>query len=271
MKLFSLWTTLDLDREKMKGEELKSPCPALLMVLIMVVIVIAPFTYAATKSCQIDTRNRPITLYCPASMNNYEEANRSGNEINYIVVHTVQGSLNSAINTFQSGNLDYPRSAHFTIGKGGKVVKSVRIQDIAWHAGTSPIGSGGRFESDILNANSIGIEHAGFVDDPDFPTLAQYIISAALVRLLCAKYDILIDRKHIVSHSEIKSTKQDPGPNWDWDFYMRLVKYGSTTVKTGSTIPSSELKPGISPSVRDISMIAGAIFAVLLAFVLFTS
>lgn len=135
--------------------------------------------------------------------------------------------MKSAVGTFSSSALSYPRSAHFTIGASGEVVKSVPVEKVAWHAGTSPLGSGGNHESRVLNSNSIGIEHGGYVDDPNFPTREQYFTSAALTRYLCELYDIPMNRRHIVGHEEIKSTKGDPGPNWNWNYYMNLVRNGS--------------------------------------------
>ncbi|MBS3825699.1 N-acetylmuramoyl-L-alanine amidase [Candidatus Bipolaricaulota bacterium] len=196
--------------------------------LFLLVLLLSTLAYGVVGAdCFIDSSNPPVVKSCPASTNNYRLNTRSAREINYIVIHTVQGSLGSAVNTFSSPNLGYPRSAHYTIGESGEVIKSVPARKIAWHAGTSPPGSGGTHQNKVLNENSIGIEHAGYVDDPNFPTEKQYRASAALTRYLCELYDIPIDREHIVGHEEIKSTKGDPGPNWNWNYYMDLVKHGS--------------------------------------------
>lgn len=196
-------------------------------IIILCFVSLAAVWGFPEDSCYIDSASRPVVEYCPASINNYRMELRAPSEIQYIVIHTVQGSMQSAVNTFRSSDLEYPRSAHYTIGSGGKVVKSVDPRYVAWHAGTSPVGSGGKYESRILNENSIGIEHGGFVDDPNFPTQIQYITSAALTRFLCEKFGIPIDRDHIVGHEEIKSAKGDPGPNWDWGYFMDLVRSGS--------------------------------------------
>lgn len=198
---------------------------------------------ADAVNCFVDTRNSPVVRYCPASTSNYRLETRAKSEINYVVIHTVQGSLESAVNTFSSDSLDNPRSAHYTIGVTGEVVKSVDPKYVAWHAGTSPLGSGERYESRVLNENSIGIEHEGFVDDPEFPNGEQYLTSAALTRYLCEKYQIPIDRQHIVGHDEIKSAKGDPGPNWDWDYFMNLVKYGTHEVPGVKAGAINEVRP----------------------------
>jgi hypothetical protein len=131
----------------------------------------------------------------------------------YIIIHTIEGSLQTGINTF----LSEPKSAHYLIGRDGTIVQMVREADTAWHAGTSP-------PNPVLNSNSIGIEHEGSASDPNFPTEAMYQASAALVRYLADKYGIPKDRDHILGHQEIKPTKGDPGPYWDWDYYMKLIQ-----------------------------------------------
>jgi len=198
---------------------------ALVLSCLLMIVFVLPSV--ADVPYDVDVSHWPITELCSASSKNYRKAARGANNIEYIVIHTVQGSLESAVYTFQSNKLSNPRSAHFTVGKDGRVVKSVQPQDIAWHTGTSPIGSGRGHESRVLNSNSIGIEHEGFVSEQDFPTIRQYVATSALVRTLCSQYGIPIDREHIVGHDEIKATKSDPGPNWDWPFFIQLVKHGS--------------------------------------------
>jgi peptidoglycan hydrolase-like protein with peptidoglycan-binding domain len=56
----------------------------------------------------------------------------------------------------------------------------------------------------------------------------MYRSSAALTAYLCNRYSIPKDRAHIVGHSEVPGNDHtDPGPNWNWTYYMQLVG-GST-------------------------------------------
>lgn len=60
----------------------------------------------------------------------------------------------------------------------------------------------------------------------------MYQSSAKLVRYLADIYDIPLDRQHIVDHDQhhglaparAKKMHTDPGPYWDWDYYMDLVR-----------------------------------------------
>lgn len=219
---------------------IRNTCSVIFISCLLFVSVSSNHAFSAT-SCYIDTSTRPVIEYCPVASTNYRNSNRKPTDIKYIVIHTVQGSLESAVNVFAQ-QLTHPRSAHFIVGKDGTVIKSVPVEDIAWHAGTSPPQSNEQFSSQVLNSNSIGIEHGGYVKGDVFPTWQQMVTSAALVRLLCTKYNIPIDRNHIVGHEEIKATKGDPGANWNWSRYMRLVKHGSKTSSVQKNLSPTKAK-----------------------------
>ena len=86
-----------------------------------------------------------------------------------------------------------------------------------------------------VNAESIGIEHVGETYDPSGFTTAEYQASAHLVAWLVRRYDIPVDRKHIIGHYQVPDPKHpglfggydhhtDPGPHWHWGYYMSLVR-----------------------------------------------
>src|SRR6266446_4990808 len=53
---------------------------------------------------------------------------------------------------------------------------------------------------------------------------AQYRSSALLVCAIARRYGIPTDRAHIVGHNELRGTDHsDPGPTWNWNYYMSLV------------------------------------------------
>ena len=145
-----------------------------------------------------------------------------------IVIHDIEGSAGSAVNTFsKAGN---ESSSHYVVDKDGNVIQMVKERDIANHA----------FHS-VFNAYAIGIEHEGFIKQtyPD----ALYRGSAKLVAELVKRYRIPMDRAHIIGHYQVPKTDEqvqacppnattcggqgghvDPGPNWNWDGYMAMVK-----------------------------------------------
>lgn len=118
--------------------------------------------------------------------------------IDIIVIHTIVGTVASAIARFQKPNEQ--ASAHYIVGKDGKIYHGVDEDKNAYHAGNYEI-----------NLKSIGIEHEdngmvnGEYDDGERPD-ALYASSAKLVADICAFYSIPIDREHIKKHSEVSKT-----------------------------------------------------------------
>ncbi|MFJ3043240.1 N-acetylmuramoyl-L-alanine amidase [Streptomyces tendae] len=169
---------------------------------------------------------------------NYNVASRptAGHEITSIVIHDTEGSYSSALGVFQN-SLSYA-SAHYLIrASDGLVTQMVENKNEAWHAANK-----------TLNMHSIGIEHEGYaIKDGSWYTEPQYESSAALVKYLAGKYDIPLDREHVLGHDEVpgvldgnvKSQHWDPGPFWDWNHYMDLLG-----APTGAEGPGGPYKAG---------------------------
>jgi N-acetylmuramoyl-L-alanine amidase-like protein len=152
---------------------------------------------------------------------NRTNASRGATQIDKIVVHVGQGDYWSIIDWFRHPD-NTGSSAHYTVSKQGAVGQSVKEEDIAWHAGWWK-----------TNKASIGIEHAGYVNNPSWFTEDMYRASARLSAYLSKRYKIPLDRKHIIGHHEVPgcpgagggvSCHTDPGKNWKWGKYMDLIK-----------------------------------------------
>ncbi|MFC5218955.1 N-acetylmuramoyl-L-alanine amidase, partial [Streptomyces coerulescens] len=157
--------------------------------------------------------------WVPAHTNNYQ-ASRSA-AIDKVVIHVTQGSYAGSISWFQNPSAGV--SAHYVIrSSDGDVTQMVRDTDTAYHARSA-------------NASALGIEHEGYVDNPSWFTDAMYRSSAALTRHLCDRYGIPKDRAHIVGHNELPGNDHtDPGPHWNWAYYMQLVTGGGGDLLGGS-------------------------------------
>ena len=158
-------------------------------------------------------------LWVPAYSGNYTVASRpSSSAITYVIIHTTQGSYSGTISWFQNASSNV--SAHYVIrSSDGQITQMVREKDIAYHVRG-------------YNTPSIGIEHEGYVDNPSWYTDAMYRASAALTRNVCLKYGIPMTRSYIKGHSEMPNqTHTDPGPNWNWTYYMQLVTQSSVWEK----------------------------------------
>lgn len=133
------------------------------------------------------------------SENNYTKG-RGGKTINKIVLHWIVGTLESADATFK--NPDRQASAHYGVADEA-VHQYVQEQDTAWHAGNWS-----------ANQESIGIEHEGGWVQSDgtrkTPTDHTLRTSAELVARIAQKYNIPLDKDHILPHNHFKAT-QCPG------------------------------------------------------------
>jgi N-acetyl-anhydromuramyl-L-alanine amidase AmpD len=167
----------------------------------------------------------PGSTFDGAYSGNYSVASRpSSNPINKIIVHTVQGRWWSARDWFKDSRAGV--SAHYIVHSfDSDVNQPVREKDIAYHAGNWS-----------YNQTSIGIEHEGYVENPSYwYTETMYRSSARLSAYLCKKYNIPIDRSHIIGHNEVPDPYNpgqyggagghtDPGSGWDWAKYMAYVR-----------------------------------------------
>ncbi|MEU9308381.1 N-acetylmuramoyl-L-alanine amidase [Streptomyces sp. NPDC048256] len=178
--------------------------------LAAVPYVLLPDAQAGARPRTVDY---PSAEWQPATDANRTTANRPlTHPVDRVVIHVTQTLHAKALTVFQN-----PRkkvSAHYVVRSvDGHVAQCVRESDIAWHAGNW-----------VYNTRSIGIEHEGWVDRPAYFTDALYEGSARLTASVCDRYGIPKDRAHIIGHYEVPGTDHtDPGPNWDWSRYLRLV------------------------------------------------
>jgi len=180
--------------------------------LAAVPYALLPDTRAGAQTQAVDY---PGAEWQPASTSNYTVSNRpTSYPLDYVVIHVTQETYPDALSIFQ--NPAKQVSIHYLVRSAdGHVAQCVRETDVAWHAGNWD-----------YNTRSIGIEHEGWVDQPAYFTDALYEQSARLTAAICTKYGLPKDRAHIIGHYEVPGTDHtDPGPNWDWTRYIRLVNF----------------------------------------------
>ncbi|WP_239513668.1 N-acetylmuramoyl-L-alanine amidase [Streptosporangium sp. 'caverna'] len=140
-------------------------------------------------------------------------------KIDYIVIHDGETSYN--VMTRLAKNPSY-LSWHFTLrSSDGHIAQHLRANDIGWHAGNW-----------YVNSRSIGLEHEGYLAKGGaWYTEAMYLASARLVSYLAKKYDVPLNRAHIIGHDNVPGTTpetvggmhEDPGPYWNWSHYFDLL------------------------------------------------
>ena len=163
-------------------------------------------------------RERALTtvLYPYRHSPNYDRR-PAGSNITCVVLHaTRQRTLEAAINSFQDPNTK--ASAHFIVGKDGRIFQTVPVERRAWHAGNSQLES----EADVDNF-SVGIALVHQNDARDAYSDLQYEAVARIIHQLRQSHDIP-DRR-IVSHAQIAlppAGVSDP-EGFDFDKLRKLL------------------------------------------------
>lgn len=156
-------------------------------------------------------------------------SSRSGTAVREVAIHTMQGSYAGSISWFQNPSAQV--SAHYLIrSSDGQVTQMVRESEKAWHVRSH-------------NPHSIGIEHEGYISNPDWYTTAMYDASAAITRQSCARYAGIVCTRamrayttsdlsdadyDIIGHQNLTDNSHtDPGQYWNWSKYYGLINPGS--------------------------------------------
>lgn len=138
-----------------------------------------------------------------------------------IVIHIIVGSLHSAGLHFNDPASVV--SAHYGVGKDGRVHQFVEEKDTAFHAGIVVNPSWALLKPRVNpNYYTVGIEHEGYPDEPWGE--AQYEASAALVAEVAVRWDIPLIADHVIRHHQIRATKSCPGTQVDIEQLLRRAR-----------------------------------------------
>lgn len=161
-----------------------------------------------------------------------------------VVIHIMEGSLSGTDSWFKSPVSNV--SAHYGIGNTGEVHQYVDETNTAWHAGRVNAPSWKLIKpSDsglFINPNfyTTGIEHEGN-EDSEW-TNSMYNSSSEMVRSICSRWNIPIDRDHVIGHHEIYSLKTCPGSKVDLNKLIALAS--NSSVPETTTAIEKILQPG---------------------------
>src|SRR5579875_2894829 len=185
----------------------------------------------------------------PGNYGNYDIATRPRDlKIDSIVIHDTEASYADTIAEFQ--NPAAYVSANYVIQSStGDITEMVRPQDVAWAVGNW-----------YYNTHSISIEHEGYAAQGSaWYTQVMYKASAELVRYLAHRFHVPLTRKYIVGHDNVggpdnadNATQHwDPGPFWNWQYYMGLLQRKSSAqelASAGSASASGQHVVTIAPN-----------------------
>lgn len=184
-------------------------------------------------------------------------SSRNGTAISAVTVHTIQGTYAGAI-SWAANCASSSVSYHYCLrSSDGQVTQVVLESNKAWHVGSE-------------NPYTIGMEHEGYVSDPAWYTVAMYQSSADLVRdITQSGYGISPLRTayfpwtpttnynassipgscvKIKGHQHYPNQSHtDPGANWDWDYYYKLIN-NTTPITTNTNLTGTVTDLGGSGS-----------------------
>lgn len=167
---------------------------------------------------------------------------------NFVIIHhTAQDSTAQTLRTFTLPRTQV--SAHYVIGKDGKVFHMLNDYMRAWHGGAARWGG----VTDI-NSISIGIE----LDNNGFEPFTEPQVESLLHVLSFLKKQYNIPASNFIGHGDIAPTrKDDPNPLFPW---QRLAQRGfgywyddTTNVVIPETFNSLQALRIIGYDVRDTS------------------
>ena len=142
---------------------------------------------------------------------NFSKKLRKNKDIKYIIIHYT-GMQSEIASVSKLLNPKHKVSCHYLINKKGKILKMVKDNKIAWHAGRS------KWKNIInLNKNSIGIELVNKGHDHGYEKFAISQIRSLIKLCLELKKKYKIKQANILGHSDIAPIrKKDPGEKFPW-------------------------------------------------------
>jgi hypothetical protein len=194
-----------------------------------------------------------------AGSNSYHVADRpNGAEfIDSIMIHDTEETYDGTVAAFTDPNAG--ASTQYAVsGEDGSSDPAVTqfVADKNWTKNVNNFW---------FNQHSIGIESIGFAVAPaGYFTRELYQRVADLVGWAVWKYRIPLDRAHILGHDNIPNSVNnphvqhwDPGPSWDWPYFMDLVRSAYERWSHDARTPPAEIPERYTkrnPRIRRISV-----------------
>lgn len=201
----------------------------------------------------------PSARWFPRSTQGGFEKGRHGKKIDLIILYTTEHAADRAKRLWRESEAV---SGHYIVTTNGEVWQFLKDSDAGWHAGNMD-----------YNLRSIAIAVEGFAD-PENPentfkstgwqSKAELESLGRLIKWLCQRYQIPVDRAHIIGKNQVPgvateqfpksgpqywggaSNKSSPGAYWNWAKLMatlgRKPVYRSVAAMTNcfiTTLPAT--------------------------------
>ena len=166
---------------------------------------------------------------------------RNNKNIDSVVLHTTVGTESGTIAWFK--NPASQVSAHYVVSLDTNITQMVNEDKAAWHVGIAYKPTSKVYKGFNANFNTIGIECVDNKDPHNADRSKQYPMLINLVRDICTRHHIPIDKDHICGHREIRANKTCPG-NIDVNYVIEQARQlgiddNEKKLKLDEDIPSS--------------------------------
>lgn len=145
-------------------------------------------------------------------------------KITHIVIHAMSGFMAGTLQRFKDPKSQV--SAHYGVGRDGKIVRYVTDDLSAWHVvDANPFCLG--IEHEDMFQNNDGRIYGGCMGNLAWTTPSQLNASATLTAALMQKYNVPLT--NVIGHNDpflrhYRNNHQDPGALFPWNTYRFLVK-----------------------------------------------
>jgi N-acetyl-anhydromuramyl-L-alanine amidase AmpD len=137
-------------------------------------------------------------------------AGRGGQVPRGVVVHTTDGTFAGALSWLTDPESRV--SAHYLVSLEGRVVQLVDERDTARHAGRVLRPTAALVSDENPNPYTVGLEFEDGGDPMEVERPPeQYAAGASLLRGICDRWEIPLDREHVIGHREVFAAKACPG------------------------------------------------------------
>lgn len=179
------------------------------------------------------------------------DSNRAN--VNLIVIHHNAGTSDENARRTWYKSTGNGTSAHYQVTPTD-IWGCVGENFVAYHAGDYAV-----------NQRSIGIEHLNYTGAPSWQIAEEtYKNSAKLIADLCRRYNLPIDRKHIIMHREVVATACPGGI--DIDKLIRMAQEVANGAVKETKVEKKEVVDMFTISAKDrgIALMTGGVFYSLL-------
>ncbi len=162
-----------------------------------------------TKKPEIQEENKS-DLKINDKLISWGYASSDSRKIDTIIIHSSYDALGDdpfSVNGIIAEYKQYGVSAHYLIGRDGKIYRLVKDKDIAYHAGVSKMPDG----RTGVNNFSIGVEIVNTKTGKI--TAEQYSSLKKLIAEIKGKYSI----KYVLGHKDIAPDRKDDPWGFDWN------------------------------------------------------